>query len=285
VIVDTSPQPARFAATLMDPRVHYLHLPDRRRLETLPRCWRALGRRHVIASCDELTRRIAALRATECDRIRLPDDFVRPTIGEGRNLAAAVARELFDGEVVISHKDDDDFYHPGYLEFVATAMRDADWVKIRSFMVHLRSGAHAGRFGLYDYERRHGPVILIEEGREESLERYTVYADAANSQPAEWGEAPFFGLLFNYSVGAWAAAGGFFPLNRAEDIHFYRCLVRSAGERRLRLALVDAPSELVCRIHHTRSQRTLLHAFLPEPEVPAVVRAGVEAFRTLPLSA
>jgi 5'-nucleotidase len=279
VVIDSSPEPEPFLSRLADPRVVYVHVPHRARLaETVPPHLLDLCRAHVLESAGELVERVRALQERECDRIRMPD-LDRPTIGEARNLAAAIGRRLFatDDQVVISHKDDDDYYHPRYLETVAHAMLEADWVKLKSFLVHIAGARDGRRYGRYDYDRRDEPVLLIEDGREYALDRYVVYRDAGDSAPAEWGQAAFFGLLFNYTYAALQAAGGFFPLNRAEDIHLYRGLLRPRRPvaRAPRLAFLDAPAELVCRIQHTRSQRTLVHDFVEDEEIPDLVREGV----------
>lgn len=99
-----------------------------------------------------------ACRRDDVRYLHLPG---RLTVGAKRNRIL----ELLDGELV-SQWDDDDYYAPGYLDFVAGQLADADFVKLDRWFVH-----DLVRGTLSRWDTRQAPAALPPEAAPGWIER------------------------------------------------------------------------------------------------------------------
>lgn len=153
-IADASETPHEFFTNLTDPRVKYLHIPDRSEKTRIKLDQDHPGSGKFLLSDDDMStpvfrERIAALQQY-CSRkvdpasaklvpsIADPLDIPRPTIGMKRNILCSVpftaGGKTQEPEIIIS-VDDDDWRSPTYTKNTVHRLRGADWTKLISYPV------------------------------------------------------------------------------------------------------------------------------------------------------
>lgn len=280
VIVDVSPEPCEFLDTLEDPRVHYLHLPSRRREDMgalfaehpeLKSC--VVGTAEEAISLHEDMLKLKAEKPAEYPpRITPLADWSLISLGEQRNISLRLDTGSKAPEIIVQ-LDDDDFYHPDYFKWAKKQMESADFVRQGCLFQHI---AENDTWLQYQYKsdlptkkiRTTGEVLEVIQPAE--LERRQ-----AEGQMNREGFG--FGLGFIYKA---SFINDMFAKNQmpfpAMSLYEDAILARRMVDAGAVLHFPKGDNPMICRILHSRkaghgqaniSQETRMHIEIPAADI------------------
>lgn len=281
IILDESSGPSKTFQNLDDSDVTYVHIPSRADLSTVPEQFRELANACLYTEAD-LKNRVATLSSnTLCDRFILAHAPWIPSIGEMRNIGINIANALYghiDPNAVIFAKDDDDYSAPEALvsiyQQMTTPHQDLAFIKFGNMLVY---DAVSGTWFRYSYKMQDEPTSIMENGIKQTVPRYVVWDNKAETVENPYKHAGIYGLSFTYRLdkalelgnhkeGEIGKFGPFEPLSRREDIAFFMDIVRHFGPNQVRI--MDNPDHWVTRIVHNNTTRTMHHGLAQIHNVP-----------------
>jgi glycosyltransferase involved in cell wall biosynthesis len=186
-------------------------------------------------------------------RVRYLHAPARLTIGEKRNRLI----DLAHGDV-IAQFDDDDHYAPGYLAAMASALGDADLVKLSGwFALSIPDDA----FFFWDTANNHPLHYKVGEGAVGFVTSSQFKPDFAAKNVDGYG----FSYVFRRAAAARIAGGAFAAQNFGEDLPFVRAL-RDAGAS---VRHADDDTGLVVHLLHDRNSSVIF----PQYRLPRALGA------------
>lgn len=281
VIVDETKEPAEFFQQLNDPNVVYIHLPDRKDLSTVPAEYQQICRDHLYSE-EHLRLHIDHIQQDVCDRVKGPLDYSIPTIGEMRNIAIAIGKEVFapdHDDFTIFTRDDDDFTSANLIQQIHEELADGSvFVKPASSLIYSKP---SNEWWLYSLNNEMDDAVQVGGGEKNNIGRYVVWNDAAETQESEYGQLEMTGTFFSYRYSAWKdlsdkreadgnVPGGFQPTSWREDHMFARELFAEHGLEKVTVIDND-PADFV-RLYGANTSKVIIHAEIDEQTVPEDVQ-------------